>query len=164
MSERREEALKYGCSYLCFFFFFNWLWFLINFRFVDFRMIRISTLLVFRICGFPHFHFTCKPYLTLKKQLNGRFSEVVALKSQFSYPKWNLLGWYSDSWANFYLWTVVLPNYSARNVTQFQASDWVSTGFKYGRIPAVSKAHLLESQASQGLEYGSICESVPVMH
>ena len=40
-------------------------------------------------------------------------------------------------------------------------------GFKNGRIPAVSKAHLtgiLWSPASQGLEYGSICESVPVMN
>ena len=54
--------------YVCVF--LNWLWFLIHFRFVDFRMIRMSTLLVFRISGFPHFHFTCEPYLTLLLNLN----------------------------------------------------------------------------------------------
>ena len=51
---------------------------LIYFRFADFRMIRISELPVANL------------YLTLKRRLNGRFSEVRALKSQFSDAKWNL--------------------------------------------------------------------------
>ena len=40
--------------------------------------------------------------------------------------------------------------------------------FKYGRIPAVSNKStftgILWNLASQGLEYGSICESVPVIN
>ena len=51
---------------------------LIYFRFANFRMIRISELPVANL------------YLTLKRRLNGRFSEVRALKSQFSDAKWNL--------------------------------------------------------------------------
>ena len=51
---------------------------LIYLRFADFRMIRISALPVANL------------YLTLKRRLNGRFSEVRALKSQFSDAKWNL--------------------------------------------------------------------------
>ena len=43
----------------------------------------------------------------------------VALKSGFSDPKWDLPSWFSDSRANFHLWTVVLPSYLTRNVTQF---------------------------------------------
>ena len=51
---------------------------LIYFRFANFRMIRISELSVANL------------YLTLKRRSNGRFSEVRALKSQFSDAKWNL--------------------------------------------------------------------------
>ena len=76
-------------------------------------------------------------------ELTDALFEVVMVKSQFSDPKWNLLNWFSDSRANSYLWTVVSPSYLARNVTQFHRPVW-SFGFKYRRIPAVSKAHLLE--------------------
>ena len=130
------------------FFFFNWLRFLIDFRFADFRIIRISALPVFHIST-----FTCQPV----SRLNGRFSEVVVLKSQFSDPKWKLLGWYSDSWANFHLWTVVLPSYSTRNVTQFHlfwASDFVSMAFKYGRIPAVSNYWNFMESGISGIRKG----------
>ena len=148
---RQEEALKHGSSDLCFFF-LTWLRFLIDFRFADFQIIRISALPVFQISSFSHLRFLKRLFcinlcLTLKTRLNGTFSEVVVLKSQFSEPKRKLLGWYSDSWANFHLWTVVFPSYSTRNVTQFHlfwASDFVSMAFKYGPIPAVSKVHLLE--------------------
>ena len=59
-------------------------------------------------------------YLSLKTRLNGRFSELVALKSEFSDPKWNLLGSFSDSWANFHLWKVVLQSYIQLETWQFQ--------------------------------------------
>ena len=91
----------------------------LNFGFPDFS---ISGFLVFWISGFQHFRFTCQP---AAGWIEGLF-EVVALKSQFSDPKWDLPSWFSDSGANFHLWTVVLPSYLARNVTQFHlfwASD-----------------------------------------
>ena len=144
------------------FFFFNWLRFLIDFRFADFRIIRISALPVFHISSFSRLRFLKRLFyinlcLTLKIRLNGRFSEVVVLKSQFSDPKRKLLGWYSDSWANFHLWTVVLPSYSTRNVTQFHlfwASDFVSMAFKYGRIPAVSNYWNFMESGISGIRKG----------
>ena len=70
---------------------------LIYFRFANFRMIQISELSVANL------------YLTLKRRSNGRFSEVRALKSQFSDAKWNLglvdiliLGQTFTSWQLFY--------------------------------------------------------------
>ena len=79
---------------------------------------------VFAVSTFPVYVSTCIwPCRT--GWIEGLF-QVVALKSQFSDPKWNLPSWFSDTRANFHLWTVVLPSYLARNVTQFHlfwASD-----------------------------------------
>ena len=84
------------------------------------------------ISGFPYFPVSTSPvhmstclWPCRAGWIEGLF-EVVALKSQFSDPKWDLPSWFSDSRANFHLWTVVLPSYLARNVTQFHlfwASD-----------------------------------------
>ena len=92
----------------------------------------ISELPISGWSGFPHFRFSVfPPYVSTciwpcrAGWIEGLF-EVVALKSQFSDPKWDLPSWFSDSRANFHLWTVVLPSYLARNVTQFHlfwASD-----------------------------------------
>ena len=92
----------------------------------------------FQICGFPdnanllisnfpYFQVSAFPVYVpasiwpCKGRLNRRegLFEIVALRSQFSDPKWNLSSWFSDSRANSDLWTVVLPSYLARNVTQF---------------------------------------------
>ena len=119
---RRSPKTRMQWSPFFFFFFF-----LLCFGFLSisdlpfFRIIRISALPVFPISTFSHLRFNL--CLTLKTRLNGRFSEVIALKSQFSDPKWSLLGWYSDSWANFHVWTVVLP-------TCFELRI-VSIAFKY---------------------------------
>ena len=122
--------------------------FLTDFRSADFRIARISAFPVFRISGFLHFRFGVSTCIRPRRAgwMEGLF-EVVVLKFQFSDPKWNLLNWCSDSRPNSHLWKVVLPSYLARNVTQFHlfgASDCQHGRFKYGRIPAVSKAHLLE--------------------
>ena len=127
VSQRRKEALN-ECSYLCFF--WNWLWILIDFRFADLRIIRIS--------AFPVYASSC-----IWPCRAGWIERIVALKSQFSDQKSNLLSWFYDSRENSYLW-LVLPSYLPRNVTHsFTCFEClvVSTGFKYGRIPAVSKAH-----------------------
>ena len=112
-------------------FFWNWLRILIDFRFADLRIIRISAFPVYvSSCIWP-----CRA---------GWIERIVALKSQFSDLKSNLLSWFYDSRANSYLWLVVLPSYLPRNVTHsFTCFEClvVTTGFKYGRIPAVSKAH-----------------------
>ena len=84
-------------------------------------MIRISAFPVFPISRFQHFRFMCQPVETCiwpctAGWIEGLF-EVVALKYQFSDSKWDLPSWFSDSRANFHLWTVVLPSYLARNVT-----------------------------------------------
>ena len=79
------------------------------------------------ISGFPYFQVSAFPVYVpasiwpCKGRLNRRegLFEIVALRSQFSDPKWNLSSWFSDSRANSDLWTVVLPSYLARNVTQF---------------------------------------------
>ena len=90
----------------------------------------ISDLPISGWSGFPHFRFSLFPgfnipvyvstciWLCRAGWIEGLF-EVVALKTQFSDPKWDLPSWFSDSWANFHLWTVVLPSNLARNVTQF---------------------------------------------
>ena len=86
---------------------------------------------------FPHFRFSLFPGYNIFFHVSTCIRpcragwiedlfEVVALKSQFSDPKWDLPSSFSDSRANFHLWTVVLPSYLARNVTQFHlfwASD-----------------------------------------
>ena len=66
----------------------------------------------FRISGFPYFRVSTFPvYVSTciwpcrAGWIEGLF-EVVALKSQFSDPKWDLLSWFSDRQANFHLWTV----------------------------------------------------------
>ena len=120
--QTRRRSPKTRMQRSLFFFFF-----LLCFGFLSisdlpfFRIIRISALPVFPISTFSHLRFNL--CLTLKTRLNGRFSEVIVLKSQFSDPKWNLLGWYSDSWANFHVWTVVLQ-------TCFELRI-VSIAFKY---------------------------------
>ena len=84
----------------------------------------ISGFPYFRVSTFPVYVSTCI-WPCRAGWIEGLF-EVVALKSQFSDPKWDLPSWFSDSRANFHLWTVVLPSYLARNVTQFHlfwASD-----------------------------------------
>ena len=60
VSQRRKQALN-ECSCLLFF----WLRYLIDFRFADFRMIRISAFPVFRVSGFPRFQFRCQPTFDL---------------------------------------------------------------------------------------------------
>ena len=61
---------------------------LIDFRFADFRMIRISAFPFFRISGFQHVRFSCQPAFDLAEQVEWKvLLEVVALKSQFSDPK-----------------------------------------------------------------------------
>ena len=70
----------------------NYLRLLIDFRFADFRMIRISAFPVFPISGFQHFRFTCQPAFDFAEPveyIEGLF-EVVALNSQFSDPKRDL--------------------------------------------------------------------------
>ena len=104
-----------------FFFFLTLLRFLIDFRFAllpDNPDFRTSSVRYFHIFTSP-----LQPVFDLEGAVEWRFSEVIALKSQFSDPKWNLLGSYSDSWANFHVWTVVLP-------TCFELRI-VSIAFKY---------------------------------
>ena len=89
----------------------------------------ISDLPISGWSGFPHFRFSVFPGFNIfgcdvstciwpsrAGWLEG-LCQVVALKSQFSDPKWDLPSWFSDSRVNFHLWTVVLPSYLARNVT-----------------------------------------------
>ena len=45
---------------------------LIDFRFADFRMIRISTFPVFRISGFPRFRFSSQPAFDLAKPVEEK--------------------------------------------------------------------------------------------
>ena len=93
-------------------------------RFPDDPDFRISGFPYFRVSTFPVYVSTCI-WPCRAGWIEGLF-EVVALKSQFSDPKWDLPSWFSDSRANFHLWTVVLPSCLARNVTQFHlfwASD-----------------------------------------
>ena len=95
-----------------------------GFWFPDDPEFRISGFPYFRVSTFPVYVSTCI-WPCRAGWIEGLF-EVVALKSQFSDPKWDLPSWFSDSRANFHLWTVVLPSYLARNVTQFHlfwASD-----------------------------------------
>ena len=80
-------------------FFWNWLRILIDFRFADLRIIRISAFPVYvSSCIWP-----CRA---------GWIERIVALKSQFSDQKSNLLSWFYDSLENSYLW-LVLPSYLA---------------------------------------------------
>ena len=123
----------------------------------------ISDLTISGWSRFPHFQFSVFPVSTFPVYVStciwpcrtgwieGLF-QVVALKSQFSDPKWNLPSWFSGTRANFHLWTVVLHSYLARNVTQFHLF-WASDCW-----------HGIQSTATQGLEYGSIYESVPEMN
>ena len=138
--------------------------FLTDFRFADFRMVWISAFPVFRISSFLHFRSGVSTCIRPRRAgwMEGLF-EVVVLKSQFSDPKWKLLNWCSDSRANSHLWKVVLPSYLARNVTQFRlfgASDCQHGRFKCGRIPAVSKAHLLEFYGIWHLRDWNMAQSV----
>ena len=86
-------------------------------RFPDDPDFRISGFPYFRVWTFPVYVSTCI-WPCRAGWIEGLF-EVVALKSQFSDPKWDLPSWFSDSRANFHLWTVVLPSYLAQNVPQF---------------------------------------------
>ena len=97
---------------------------------ITFGFWLISDLPISEWSGFPHFQFSINPrfnisglrvnlHLTLRAGWIEGLLEVVALKSQFSDPNWDLPSWFSDSRANFHLWTVFLPSYLARNVTQF---------------------------------------------
>ena len=61
MSQRREEAVTTRMQLSLFVVFLIWLRFLIDFRFADFRLIRISALPVFHISRFPDLPFTCQP-------------------------------------------------------------------------------------------------------
>ena len=121
-----------------------------GFRYFRFPYFRVST--------FPLYVSTCI-WPCWAGWIEGLF-EIVALKSQFSYPKGDLPSRFSDSRANFHLWTVVLPSYLARNVTHFTCFELriVSMGFKNGRIPAVSKAHLLEFYGVRHLRDWSQCQ------
>jgi len=70
----------------------------------------------FHISGFPIFGFSFPVYVSTCIRpcragwMEGLF-EVVALKSQFSDPKWKLLNWFSNSRANSHRWKVVLQRY-----------------------------------------------------
>ena len=84
--------------------------------------------------GFPHFRFSVFPGFGisgLRVDLHLRAGwmeglyEVVALKSQFSDPKWNMPSCFSDSWANFHLWTVVLA-WNVSPVLSFGLLAWDS--------------------------------------
>ena len=89
-----------------------------------FPQFRISGYSYFRVSTFPVYVSTC--IWPCRAGWIESLFEVVALKYQFSDPKWDLPSWFSDSRAHFHLWTVVLPSYLARNVTQFHlfwASD-----------------------------------------
>ena len=83
-------------------------------RFADFRMIRISAFPVFNISG-----LRVNLHLTLQSRLNSRFIRGCSSEISIFCSKWDLPRWFSDCRANFHLWTVVLPTYLARNVTQF---------------------------------------------
>ena len=61
MSQRREEAVTTRMQLSLFVVFLIWLRFLVDFRFADFRLIRISALPVFHISRFPDLPFTCQP-------------------------------------------------------------------------------------------------------
>ena len=78
-------------------------------RFPDDPDFCISGFPYFRVSTFPVYVSTCI-WPCRAGWIEGLF-EVVALKSQFSDPKWDLPSWFSDSRANFHLWTVVLPSY-----------------------------------------------------
>ena len=137
--------------------FWTLLRFLIDFRFADFRMIQISALPVFRISWFSRSWFTCQPAAWIE----GLFDDV-ALKSQFSDPKWNLLSRFSESRAIVNPWTVVLSSYWAWNgkvslVLSFGLLAWDSN-------VAIYKQFLKDGIPHEELEYGSICESVPLMN
>ena len=61
MSQRREEAVTTRMQLSLFVVFLIWLRFLVDFRFADFRLIRISALPVFHISRFLDLPFTCQP-------------------------------------------------------------------------------------------------------
>ena len=127
--------------------------------------------------GFRHFRFSVYPGFHVSGVgVNLDFDlaeagwiedlfEVVALKSQFSDPKWNCL---VDSLANSYLWKFVLPSYLARNVTaQFHVTLELRHGIQIWPHTSSFKstfAGILWILASQELEYCSSCGSGPVMN
>ena len=89
-----------------------------------FQICRFPDDLDFRVSGFPYFQvFSFPLYVSTRicpcsaGWIEGLF-EVVALKTQFSDSKWNLLSCFLIK-AISHLWTDVLSNYLARNVTQF---------------------------------------------
>ena len=61
VSQRREEAVTTRMQLSLFVVFLIWLRFLVDFRFADFRLIRISALPVFHISRFLDLPFTCQP-------------------------------------------------------------------------------------------------------
>ena len=90
----------------------------------------ISDLPISGWSGFPYFRFSIFPrfnisglrvnlHLTLQSRLNRRFIRGCSSEISIFWSKWDLPSWFSDSRANFHLWTVVLPSYLARNVTEF---------------------------------------------
>ena len=96
----------------------------------------ISDLPISGWSGFPYFRFSVFPrfnisglrvnlHLTLQSRLNRRFIRGCSSKISIFWSKWGLPSWFSDSRANFHPWTVVLPSYLARNVTQFHLC-WAS--------------------------------------
>ena len=95
----------------------------------------ISDLPISGWSGFPHFRLSLFPvYVTTcvwpcRAGWVEGLSEIVALKFPFSDPKWDLPSWFSDSRANFHLWTVVLPSYLAQNVTQFHQETIIVSWF-----------------------------------
>ena len=86
-----------------------------NFRFADFRMIRISSFPVFLVSGF---HVSGLG-VNLQSQLNRRFIRGCSSYISIFWPETKLLSWFPNSRANSHLWKVVLPCYLARNVTRF---------------------------------------------
>ena len=134
----------------------------------------ISDLPISGWSGFPHFRFSLVPgfnifglrinlHLTLQSRLNRRFIRGCSPEISIFWSKMRLallIFWFSSKLSP------LKGCFTRHSFTCFELRI-VSMGFKNGRIPAVSKAHLLEflwSPASQGLKYGSICESVPVMN
>ena len=113
---------------------------LIDFRFADFRMIQFSALPVFSISWFLRSWFSSQPAFDLCRAWIDCLFDDIALRSQFSVPKWNLLSLVHEqfltTWRLFYR-ASKLETWPSFTCFELRI---VSMGFKCRPIQAVSKA------------------------
>ena len=164
MFQRRKEALnEYSCLY------FLGLpsapdWFQIC-RFPDDPDFRISGFPYFRVSTFPVYVSTCI-WPCRAGWIEG-FLEVVALKSQFPDPKWDLPVNFlilEQTFTSERLFYRAIGLETWHSFTCFDLLSWDSKMAAYQQFLKHILLEFLWSPASQGLEYVSICESVPVMN